>query len=904
MEISKTFNLFLTILGVLHMSYAGKRSLININNDNGYQDVLIAIHPDVAENSDIVAQLKAIYINASSYLYTATRQRSYFRNVSILIPPTWVDKPEYEDAILETLDRADYRVDLPNPLWGNNPYSKQTGQCGEPAEYSHLTPDYVLDTDGDRVWRWGDPGRVVVHEFGHVRYGVFDEYGNDNAGEHPFWYLNSRGRPEPTGCSAEIKGTPMHRVTFGRCGRDRATGLPEDDCRFFPDLTDAQPAISSVMNMQFLNPVHHFCETNASSNASLQHNKFAPNKQNKMCNEQGTWDVILQHEDFQPGNNEPRDISDVTPNIRVLYRRYKGVGGGEIGSSKPACKRIALVFDVSGSMGFKNPSGTSTRMSIFRQAAYKFIQTGLPSGTEMGLATFSTTGSIAQDMMFINNQTDRDYFTSKIPSTPNGWTAIGQGLERGMELLESGDTSDAMIILMTDGEENREPFVKDLLDKGRFNKDIPIFAIAYSDAADVVLDRLTQETGGMLFYYSQSDNSTALDDAFTRAAVAATSCAASDKPIEIQSCKILVTDGMDPIVKEIPIDGSVGDRTSFHFSYFVKSSVEVTLTSPSGVVYDKNSAEYNDDSNFKIITYTIPKSEAGIWLYNVTRLLPEAYIIGVNAKSHSAPGTVPVTATAWMNNVKLTFPQTAIIYAEVNQGYNPVVHAKVVATVERPEGDSVDVELFDAGIGADTSANDGVYSAYFTQFTKDGRYSLSILVTDPLGTAAIKTAGSSGSGAYNLRQDNIETVEEPIPYLQRQSSAGAVGVDKLPSAAGTEDIDLFPPNKVTDLKMTDFSEQNETVTLEWTAPGDDLNFGTVARFEVYMHDDFELLLDDQSEAFIVNEFYLLEGDLVPQPANSRHRIVIKLPRSGKDIVFAFVMRSWDDAGKASPYSNV
>ncbi|CAH1784724.1 unnamed protein product, partial [Owenia fusiformis] len=241
--------------------------------------------------------------------------------------------------------------------------------------------------------------------------------------------------------------------------------------------------------------VHNFCETNASSNASLQHNKFAPNKQNKMCNEQGTWDVILQHEDFQPGNNEPRDIPDVTPNIRVLYRRHKVVEGGENGTSNPACKRIALVFDVSGSMRNKNPSGTSTRMSILRQATYKFIQTGLPSGTEIGLATFSTTSSIIQNMMFIKSQTDRDYFISKIPSTPDGFTAIGKGLQRGTELLESGDTSNAMIILMTDGEENRKPFVKDLLDKGRFNKNIPIFAIAYSEAADVVLDRLTQETG-------------------------------------------------------------------------------------------------------------------------------------------------------------------------------------------------------------------------------------------------------------------------------------------------------------------------------------------------------------------------------------------------------------------------
>ncbi|CAH1783067.1 unnamed protein product [Owenia fusiformis] len=873
----------------LQGAYAGTRTLTTID-DNGYEDVVIAIGNDVPEDSNIVTELKKIFISASPYLYQATRKRAYFRGVSILIPPTWVDKPEYEDAVLETFNRADYRVDLPNPIWGDNPYSKQSGQCGHPAEYSHLTPDFVLDRNRDRVWRWGDPGRVVVHEFAHIRYGVFDEYGEDSDSEHPFFYINEKGRPASTGCTKDVTGWSLNRFTYQRCQRNRTSGLPENDCRFFPDLSASQPAKASIMHMQFLDPVRGFCES-SNTDEELSHNILAPNKHNKMCSLQGTWDVISQNEDFQPGNNEPRDIADVTPNIRVLYRRYRGSGGGDI---TPPCKRIALVFDVSQSMIVPK-----NRMFPLRQATYKFIQNTLPEGTEIGLVTFSTTAQIVQDMMRIEGQEDRDFFSSKLPTWPVGLTAIGQGLELGMQLLEEGDTTDATLILMTDGVENQQPTISELLSQGRFqNKGVRINAIAYSDQADIDLERLVEETDGMFYYYSEEQTSVALDDAFARSVMETRTCAAEGEPIELHSCKELVMDGLDPKMNGVGIDETVGEKTSFIFSYSVADSIEVEVMGPNGEVFDKTSPYYQDDKEFKIITFTFPRTDPGIWIWRITRLDGGVHFIGVNVKSHAAPNIEAVTAIAWMNDVQLTFPRTGIIYADVRQGYAPVIRAKVVATVERPEGDPVDVLLYDTGVGGDTTADDGIYSAYFTQYTVDGRYSIYVEVSNPDGNAVIKAAGTTSGGAYSLWQNfTTSSVENPVPYLNRHSSAGAISVHDV------MDIDMMPPSRVTDLRVMAHSEEHGTVTLQWTETGDDYDYGTVTAFTIYMHEDFDQLRDNPKEGTPITMAYVVDGHLNSLAASQKHRITIKTPRSGSDAVYAFVMRSWDEALNYSPYSN-
>ena len=74
----------------------------------------------------------------------------------------------------------------------------------------------------------------------------------------------------------------------------------------------------------------HFCDNQT-------HNREAPNDQNRLCNLQSSWDVILQSSDFAGGANPSLDEDvDTTPSFRVLQLS--------------SYTRFVLVLDTSGSM--------------------------------------------------------------------------------------------------------------------------------------------------------------------------------------------------------------------------------------------------------------------------------------------------------------------------------------------------------------------------------------------------------------------------------------------------------------------------------------------------------------------------------------------------------------------------
>ena len=76
--------------------------------------------------------------------------------------------------------------------------------------------------------------------------------------------------------------------------------------------------------------VVHFCDNRT-------HNKEAPNDQNRLCNLQSTWDVILQSSDFAGEANPSLDGNvNTTPSFRVLQQS--------------SFRRFVLVLDTSGSM--------------------------------------------------------------------------------------------------------------------------------------------------------------------------------------------------------------------------------------------------------------------------------------------------------------------------------------------------------------------------------------------------------------------------------------------------------------------------------------------------------------------------------------------------------------------------
>lgn len=173
-------------------------------------------------------------------------------------------------------------------------------------------------------------GRTFVHEWAHLRWGVFNEYNNNQK----FYLLN--GKNKPVMCSAAITGKNRVQTCQGgscvtkSCKLNTVTGLYEEGCEFLPDLSQIEKA--SIMFLQKIDSVVQFC-------TEKNHNKEAPNLQNQKCNLRSTWEVIQDSEDFK--KTTPMTTKPPNPTFSLL----------QIGQ-----RIVCLVLDKSGSMSVRSVS--------------------------------------------------------------------------------------------------------------------------------------------------------------------------------------------------------------------------------------------------------------------------------------------------------------------------------------------------------------------------------------------------------------------------------------------------------------------------------------------------------------------------------------------------------------------
>ncbi|UYV76180.1 hypothetical protein LAZ67_13002953 [Cordylochernes scorpioides] len=275
------------------------------------------------------------------------------------------------------------------------------------------------------------------------------------------------------------------------------------------------------------------------------------------------------------------------------------------------------------------------------------------------------------------------------------------------------------------------------------------------------------------------------------------------------------------------------------------------------------------------------------------------------------PKNQPVRIKSWIGDLELTFPTVAQVYAQVSKRYEPVLGAHIVATIDRPMGSLVDIVLLDNGAGADGTRDDGIYSAYFTQFNGDGRYSVVARVFNngqaevrikrrsllsrsprlPKPSHPFEKKGTTGFPLEDfIRREDRTPEEDPRNLLEdfeRSAFTGAFRVEAFPKDG--MDQDVFPPCPVTDRKVTKIN--GDVVSLRWTSPGDDLDYGNVSSIEVRFGENFKTLLKNFTSSKMVVEKDLVDGTLDPPPPGHYHEISIKVPVSleePKTVFFAVV----------------
>lgn len=858
------FSRGIVFLLLLYLLQGSDTSLVKLN-ENGYEDIIIAIDPAVPEDVTIIDQIKDMVTKASAYLFEATEKRFFFKNVSILIPENWTNSDQYRRPKQESYKHADIKVAPPALQGRDEPYTRQFTQCGEKAEYIHFTPDFVL---GRKQKEYGDSGRLLVHEWAHLRWGVFDEYNEDQ----PFYSASSK-KIEATRCSPGIKGMNKAYICQGgscitrNCRRNSTTQLYEKDCQFFPDKVQTEK--SSIMFMQSIDSVTEFCKKE-------NHNREAPTLHNQKCDYRSTWEVISNSEDFK--NSRPMEMLPSPPFFSLL---------------RISERILCLVLDVSGSMG------SYDRLNRMNQAAKYFLQQIVESRSWVGMVHFESTATVKSELIQINSDVERNQLLQTLPTRASGGTSICSGIRTAFQVFKNGgfQTDGTEILLLSDGEDNT---AKTCIDEVK-NSGAVLHFIALGPSADIFVTEMATITGGKHLLASDLAENNGLIDAF--GALALENADVTQKSLQLES-KGSMLNNSQWLNDTVIIDSTVGKDTYFLFTWSKQVPI-IHLRDPKGTQI----TNFTTDIASKMAYLTIPGiAEVGVWTYNLEAKVDSEILTITVTSQASRPSVPPLIVNAKVNTDNNSFPSPMIVYAEVLQGYTPIIGARVTATIESNSGKTEELVLLDNGAGADAFKDDGVYSRYFTAYSVNGRYSVKVRADGGTNSARRSSRHPSSRAAYipgwvvdgeiQGNPPRPETTEDAQPVLEnfsRTASGGAFVMSNVPQFPFS---DPYPPNQITDLQAT---LDGEKISLTWTAPGDDFDVGRVQQYIIRTSENIIDLRDNFNKSLQVNTTHL-----IPKEANSKETFAFKPePISGENATYIFIaIESVDKNNWHSGLSNI
>ncbi|XP_033746377.1 calcium-activated chloride channel regulator 1-like [Pecten maximus] len=781
--------------------------------DNGYTGIKVVISDKVPETPGLVNGIKTAFTDASRILYSASKNFVYFKEITIVVPKSWSSSNQYTTIYGSASNSMDFLVDTARPETGNTPYVHGLTKCGGQGLYAHVTPELMLTSQSIG---YGPIDKILVHEWAHLRWGVFDEYPSveqPDIDEIEKFY-NEDGTWKPIMCTDKILGVNLRDCSNSRsrCFVD-PDGKPEPDCQFC--VQSPNIAQASLMAFQWISSVVEFCDEDTSSvDEELRHNTRAPNDQNHYCGQRSVWEVMRTHSDFNASNTAGSSSRATDPVFTVVQE-------GEI--------RLALVLDISNSMNARivGPS----RLQLLQDIVGHFLSYTVPDNSDVGIVTFSSSAQIVTPMTTVTSDSVRESLVQSLPSTAFGYTALGDGLLKGLEVLNTtASMNGAIIVLVTDGKENRRPLVADVLPT-LISCGVTVHSLAISSASDSQLTSISQETGGRSFFYSESSTSTVLHDAF------GVILEASGAPIQIDSQGVTVQGG-SPVTGQFYIDSTVGPKTILQAMVNDTSSVSVRVTGPDGTTYTDTSGPSANSINRNVaISGT---AAAGRYTYTITSDTDLKGTVSIQSERKDS-GSDGLIVRSWTSNQQYSYGQTSTftVHASVLKDKTPVLRSTVSANLENEDGVGVVIVLRDDGIGSDLMADDGVYSGTVLPryVTLDGRLSVKVTAVNTDGTAKVLTS-TSGSGAAPISGSGNTVTLGNQENFQRVSQTGEVVVqDYVPGPIP----DVISPAKITTLTLTSVDDASGVIKVTWKAVGDDIDDGTATVYDVRLSTDFNAL---------------------------------------------------------------
>lgn len=421
-----------------------------------------------------------------------------------------------------------------------------------------------------------------------------------------------------------------------------------------------------------------------------------------------------------------------------------------------------LVIDRSGSM--LSPAAYP-KLDAAKNAASLFVDA---AGTDdkLGVVSFGGNNSEPNDdatlLTLLQDVTDAHRASAKgaiagIATAPSVLTSIGDGLVKARDefTVRGSPIGEDWIVLLSDGMENEAEYWNNVRASIQ-SAGIKVNTIALGPLTDqALLQSIANETGGTYYYVDLPPGSAA--------AAASALAAPSDLANSLADAYALAKEriykherlwedrGTVPNggtqIRTIQVDeGGIADGV-FSFNWTdAGEALDVEIRRPNGTVVQDGVAGAEIQTAATHYVAHVGTIDAGTWTIELRAASGSPDWLGILSGRNEQGAALEIyfsqqDGDAYLQNQNGIFmrglPMT--ILASLTDQKGPVLGADVVATVEHPDGTTIDLPLLDDGNHGDGNANDGIYGNKYTRTTA---YSLS---------AQGDTGTYSERGSYNVR---------------------------------------------------------------------------------------------------------------------------------------------------------
>ncbi|XP_053404710.1 calcium-activated chloride channel regulator 4A-like [Mercenaria mercenaria] len=789
----------------------------------------------------------------------------YFRKIRIVVPKSWSVKPEYKRIPVPSITKQYIIVDKEVTI--KTPHVRGLKRCGGEGIYMYLnSQDFILKKG---FTKWGMHDHVIVHEWGHLRWGLFDEYPKSSK----FTFYQEKDKWNPVKCTKQITGVigkgPGCKLPSQDCNTYDTGKKMNKNCKFCPNLL--QSVSASLMGFSYLNAITMFCDKDeVSVDEAQRHNRHAPNLQNLHCGHKSAWEVMRRHKDF-------KDAAALLPSTSTTPFF-------EIIQSSDVYR--VFVLDVSGSMKQQE------KLKILRQTGEYVIHEVIRQGSWLGIVTFNSLASTVKQITQINSKSDRDELIAALPSSADDATCIGCGMEEAIRILtlQLGNAENTELVVISDGLNNRGNIQAST--QKAIREKVIVHTIAVTQEADTVLADIAKDTGGKHYTY--------LDTGTISFAATFSETIQGDLTSTLSQHAMLVSEKIDSTPSytlkfDFTIEEGLGANTSVTVISRSIHVMTLELTGPKNYTQTLNTSG-------TYATLLIPDvAQAG--KYEMKILMQERQqTIEYYVKSSPTNDDI-VEISSWLSSSKINISsgELPVAFVDVRKGYASLVEAIVEIQVES-DNRTCKLNLKDNGNDPDIISNDGVYSGYiFPECLSSGRVSIKVYASGQEGkTKRLKQV--FGAPVLAEVEDDPETLNSSFQRVQIMEELFVT------EYKDTDTADVITPGRITDVdiynivKKTNQYGESRNFTLSWTATGDDKNIGQASSYIMRISDDFDILLNSFDTAELLD---MKNYSFIPKEAGLTEALtfVVNAEQMYTETTF-FAIQAVDEAGNKGAVSNI